>query len=102
MSNFSIIETPGTAKYYREQLGNGIELHMVFINGGKFMMGSPDDELERHSDEGPQHQVTVPTFFMGCYPVTQEQWQIVAVTMIRKSRQKSQAGMGVFCLSVCQ
>ncbi|MFM8005969.1 MAG: formylglycine-generating enzyme family protein, partial [Dolichospermum sp.] len=28
--------------------------------------------------QNPQHQVTVPAFFMGKYPVTQKQWQIVA------------------------
>lgn len=43
-------------------------------------MGSPEDELERASDgrESPQHLVTVPTFFMGRYLVTQAQWQVVS------------------------
>jgi hypothetical protein len=31
-----------------------------------------------------------------------EVWQAYLVTMIQKSRQKSQTGMGVFCLSVRQ
>ncbi|MHC5815394.1 MAG: formylglycine-generating enzyme family protein [Nostoc sp.] len=35
-------------------------------------------ELERYSHESPQHQGTVPAFFMGKYPVTQAQWQAVA------------------------
>jgi formylglycine-generating enzyme required for sulfatase activity len=80
MSNLTIIQTPGTARYYREQLGNSIELEMVLIKRGTFMMGSPDTEEGHHNSEGPQHEVTVPTFFMGRYPVTQEQWQIVAET----------------------
>ena len=42
------------------------------------MMGSPDDELERADWEGPQHEVSVSTFFMGKYPVTQAQWRFVA------------------------
>jgi len=33
-------------------------------------MGSPDDEPGRRDDEGPQHQVTVSSFYMGKYPVT--------------------------------
>lgn len=41
-------------------------------------MGSSDDEKNSCSDERPQHQVTVPSFFMGKYPVTQAQWEAVA------------------------
>ncbi|NEQ48497.1 MAG: formylglycine-generating enzyme family protein [Leptolyngbya sp. SIOISBB] len=61
-----------------EGLGDAIPLDMVLINGGTFTMGSPEDEPERDDDEGPQHEVTVPTFFMGRYPVTQAQWRVVA------------------------
>ncbi|NEO01403.1 MAG: formylglycine-generating enzyme family protein [Moorea sp. SIO3I7] len=51
---------------------------MVGIREGSFIMGSPETE-EGHSDsESPQHQVTVKSFFMGKYPVTQAQWQAVA------------------------
>jgi len=49
-------------------------LEMVAIPGGTFTMGSPESEAERFSAEGPQHQVTVPDFFMGRYTVTQAQW----------------------------
>ena len=41
-------------------------------------MGSPDDEVDRSSVEGPQHRVRVEPFFLGKYPVTQAQWQAVA------------------------
>lgn len=37
-------------------------------------MGSPESEADRDSDESPQHEVTVPGFFMGQYAVTQAQW----------------------------
>ena len=40
-------------------------------------MGSPEDEPERSNSEGSQHEVTVPSFFIGKYPVTQAQWQTV-------------------------
>jgi formylglycine-generating enzyme required for sulfatase activity len=65
----------GTRK--TENLGNGVTLEMVYIPKGTFMMGSPENEEDRFSDESPQHKVTVPTFFMGKYPVTQAQWQAV-------------------------
>lgn len=76
----TIQRQPGTNKRFLEPLGDGIYLEMVLIRGGEFLMGSPDDELERSSDgrESPQHSVTVPTFFMGRYPVTQAQWRVVA------------------------
>ncbi|MEG4215121.1 formylglycine-generating enzyme family protein [Microcoleus sp. Pol14C6] len=65
------------AHYFREDLGNGIVLEMVYIPGGTFMMGSPETEAGRYDNESPQHQVTVPTFYAGKYPITQEQWQAV-------------------------
>ena len=61
----------------REDLGNNVVLEMVYIPGGTFMMGSPDDEEGRDSNEGPQHRVTVASFHMGKYPITQAQWKIV-------------------------
>ncbi|UKO97542.1 SUMF1/EgtB/PvdO family nonheme iron enzyme [Nostoc sp. UHCC 0870] len=69
-----------TAKYFAEDLGNGIKLDMVQIPGGTFMMGSPTKEAERLDRESPQRQVTVPGFFMGKYAVTQEQYQAIMGT----------------------
>jgi formylglycine-generating enzyme required for sulfatase activity len=66
-----------TAQFYPEPLSDSITLDMVLIKGGTFTMGSPDDEPERRGNEGPQHEVTLPDFFMGKYPVTQEQWRVV-------------------------
>ncbi len=68
----------GQARYISEDLGGGVTLEMVEIPEGKFLMGAPDDEEGRSSYEGPQHQVSVPTFYMGKYEVTQAQWRAVA------------------------
>jgi len=65
------------AHFFPQDLGNGIVLEMVYIPGGTFMMGSPATELGRRDYESPQHQVTVPAFFAGKYPITQAQWQAV-------------------------
>jgi formylglycine-generating enzyme required for sulfatase activity/uncharacterized caspase-like protein len=65
------------AKYFVEDLGNGVTLEMVQIPGGTFTMGSPETEAGRYDSESPQHQVTVPTFFMGRYQVTQAQYQAI-------------------------
>jgi formylglycine-generating enzyme required for sulfatase activity len=66
------------ARLFIQDLGNGVSLEMVAIPGGTFMMGSPENEEGRRNDESPQHQVNVPPFFMGRYPITQKQWQVVA------------------------
>ncbi|MDZ7967579.1 MAG: SUMF1/EgtB/PvdO family nonheme iron enzyme [Nostoc sp. DedSLP03] len=65
------------AKYFVENLGNGVTLEMVQIPGGTFMMGSPEKEAEREKDESPQHQVKVPGFFMGKYEITQAQYNAI-------------------------
>ena len=71
------------AQYFVEPLGvetleQPVTLEMVLIPAGSFLMGSPADELDRYSSESPPHQVTLPQFFLGKYPVTQAQWSAVA------------------------
>ncbi|BAY79863.1 hypothetical protein NIES25_63510 (plasmid) [Nostoc linckia NIES-25] len=63
------------AKFFKEDLGNGITLDMVEIPGGSFNMGSPLAENGRTKNEEPQHVVNVPAFFIGNFEVTQEQYQ---------------------------
>ncbi len=65
------------AKYFSENLPNGVTLQMVQIPEGTFMRGSPESEAWRTDDESPQRQVKVPGFFMGRYEVTQAQYQAI-------------------------
>ena len=67
----------GKAKYITLQLPQGISLDLIGIPGGKFLMGSPESELERETEESPQHSVTVRPFLLGQYPITQAQWWAV-------------------------
>jgi formylglycine-generating enzyme required for sulfatase activity len=69
---------PGTAEYFAEDLGHNVTLEMVQILGGKFLMGAAQGEEGASDDEYPQHEVTVPEFWMGKYAVTQTQWKAVA------------------------
>ena len=62
---------------FTEDLGNGVKLEMIAIPRGTFLMGSPENEAERQDYESPKHQVTVPSFFMGKYPLTQAQYQAI-------------------------
>ena len=78
MAKIIINRSQRTAQYFIENLGNKVELEMVLIPGGTFMMGAPETEEGSSDDERPQHQVTISPFCMGKYPVTQVQWQAVA------------------------
>ena len=69
-----------SALSFTEDLGKGVKLEMVAIPGGTFLMGSPENEVERFSDESPQHEVTVPGFFIGKYQLTQLQYQTIMGT----------------------
>ena len=69
---------------FTEDLGNDIKLEMTAIPGGKFLMGTEDQEIARlckkydkeyFNREKPQHEVTVQSFQMGKYPITQAQYQ---------------------------
>jgi hypothetical protein len=53
-------------------LGNGIWLELMAIPGGKIMIG--DRELDA---EKPIHQIEVPTFYLGKYPITQIQYRTI-------------------------
>jgi len=65
----------GVPKDLTLQLGGGVSMKLILIPSGEFLMGSPGSERERKRDEGPQHQVTISRpFYMGIYPVTQEQY----------------------------
>ena len=69
---------PGEAQSFTETAIPNLELELVAIPGSSFLMGSPRGEAQRASDEGPQHEVSIPPFFIGKYPITQAQWRIVA------------------------
>ena len=52
--------------------------NMVFVEGGTFMMGATSEqESDADRDESPVHQVTLSSFSIGKYEVTQEEWETV-------------------------
>jgi formylglycine-generating enzyme required for sulfatase activity len=59
-------------------LGEGESLRLIQIPAGEFWMGSPADEIDRDSDEGPLHRARLAGFLLGQTPVTQAQWSLVA------------------------
>jgi formylglycine-generating enzyme required for sulfatase activity len=86
---------PIVVRNYIEKLPQGVELTMVEISAGNFLMGSPSGEEGRNdyswisddrkrdlgvegSDVEAQRRVTVPAFQIGRFPITQAQWEVVA------------------------
>jgi formylglycine-generating enzyme required for sulfatase activity len=68
---------PIEVQAYKEELPQGVELTMVEISAGNFLMGSPSGE-EGRDDTEAQRRVTVPALRMGRFPITQAQWKVVA------------------------
>ena len=62
-------------------LPGGAKLEMVWIQPGRFLMGSPALESGRRDHEGPRHEVTITKgFYLGKHEVTQAQWENVMNT----------------------
>jgi formylglycine-generating enzyme required for sulfatase activity len=49
-------------------------VEVFLIDGGRFQMGSPATDSDALEGEQPQHPVTVPPFYLGKYPVTNEEY----------------------------
>ena len=69
-----------------EILPKGILLEMVKIPAGSFLMGTEETEVIRLCQEYktdwfkceiPQHRVNLQEFYLGQYPITQEQYQAI-------------------------
>lgn len=67
---------------------NSLGMKMVKLDGGRFKMGSPDDEWLRRPDEGPVREVTIRgPFFMAATEVTNAQYiQLMGVNPARSAK----------------
>lgn len=62
----------------KERIINNLISNMVYVEGGTFMMGATSEQgSDTYSEEKPAHQVTLSSFSIGKYEVTQEEWQVV-------------------------
>lgn len=64
----------------------GVSFTMKPVEGGTFMMGSNDKDTE--NDEMPVHSITVNSFYIGETEVTQELWEAVMGTTVRRQIEK--------------
>jgi formylglycine-generating enzyme required for sulfatase activity len=73
-----IVPNDDAGRHGEPEIENSIHMKLVLIPAGRFMMGSPPDEKDRVGNEGPRHTVEISRpFYMGVYPVTQEEYQKV-------------------------
>jgi formylglycine-generating enzyme required for sulfatase activity/serine/threonine protein kinase len=79
-----------------KELTNSIKMKLVLIPAGKFLMGSPDDELantspkvtQHNSIESPRHPVTITRpFYMGVCEVTVGQFK----AFVQETKYKTEA-----------
>ena len=70
-----------------------VDIEWVQIPAGTFMMGSPNSEIERESDE-TQHQVTLSAFKMSKNEITFAQYDIFCEKTGREKRYDSGWGIG--------
>lgn len=55
---------------------NGVSFDMVFVKGGTFLMGSPENDPDRSNSE-TQHKVTLRNFYIAQILLTQSLWEAV-------------------------
>ena len=55
----------------------GVSFNMIAVEGGTFLMGSPESDTEAYDDEKPQHEVKLSNYYIGETEVTQELWEAV-------------------------
>lgn len=57
---------------------NGVSFDMVYVDGGTFTMGATAEQgSDAEDNEKPAHSVTLSSFHMGKFEVTQELWEAV-------------------------
>ena len=70
--------TPEPAADLPEDHTNAIGMQFKLIPAGEFIMGSPEDDPIKQSDETPQHRVRITEpFYLAIHEVTQEQYERV-------------------------
>jgi formylglycine-generating enzyme required for sulfatase activity len=69
---------------WKTDLGNGVELEMVWVEPGSFEMGSNDDDS--FDSEKTKHKVNITKgYWIGKYLLTQEQWTAVGVKRVEEN-----------------
>ncbi|GHT23491.1 hypothetical protein FACS189419_07520 [Planctomycetales bacterium] len=83
-------ETEAAMKPYEEIIpGSEQKFKMIPLKGGKFKLGSPDDEEGRAEDEGPQTEITIEPFWIEEHETTWKEFEQFALKILREKRSKN-------------
>ena len=78
-----VCQTCGLLKEKCEYKGEHPEIlaeimrNMVYVEGGTFTMGATSEQKKPDDDEKPTHRVSLSSFYIGKYEVTQALWKAV-------------------------
>lgn len=84
---FSTTTLSAQINSYVENANCGLNMKMVYVEGGTFQMGSTTGK----SDEKPVHSVTLDSYYIAECEVTQAQWQKIMGTNLSEQRSKARA-----------
>ena len=67
------------------ELGDGVQMEFVYVPAGEFWMGSDESAPYAGKDEKPKHKLYLDGYWIGKYPVTNQQY----ACFIEKTRHKA-------------
>ena len=56
------------------ELGDCIRMDFVYVPAGQFWMGGEEDDLNVYISESPKHKVSLDAYWIGKYPVTNQEY----------------------------
>lgn len=71
---------------------NGLNMKMIYVEGGTFTMGASSGDSNADDDEYPAHQVTLDSYYIAEFEVTQSQWKKIMGTTISQQNEISDWG----------
>lgn len=78
---------PTSQDYIESTLG--LNMKMVYVEGGTFIMGATSEQSGAASDEYPVHSVTLDSYYIAATEITQAQWLAVMGTTIHQKASKA-------------
>lgn len=67
----------------------GLNMKMIYVEGGTFMMGASSGDSDAWYWETPAHQVTLDSYYIAEFEITQSQWQKIMGTTVYQQRDKA-------------
>ncbi len=86
----SVVAFGQNRENYKESVF-GIEIPMVYVEGGEFMMGGTSEQGKEADKDEVLHRVTVKDFYIGQFEITQAQWEAVMETSVVQQSKKADA-----------